>query len=221
MASELVISGRLADQAKRDRVQRMMHSEIQRLACTVDDLISLARIQSGPTTDRWGTVSLELLCREAVDTYTWLVDTRRIELSVHVPVEVTIQGDRCAIGRMIHNLLGNAAKATVTGSIRILVDAVLIDHRPFARITVSDTGTGIDPALAVPLKRALAGMDHQPSRDFLCRHGLGLSIISTIAWAHGGSVSFESTHASLSPHSGTSFHVLLRADLSAPKSDDR
>jgi signal transduction histidine kinase len=90
-----------------------------------------------------------------------------------------LQGDRVLLTRLIENLIGNAIKYTVKGSIR--VDARRYGDNMVA-LTVEDTGIGI-PAdklevIFQPFNRA--NLEHRDG------FGLGLAVVESVVEAHGG-----------------------------------
>src|SRR5205823_9043982 len=72
------------------------------------------------------------------------------------------------------------------------VDVQLVHAQDRARITVSDTGRGIDPALLPhvfePFRQAIAGATARANRGL----GLGLAIVRHLVELHGGTVSASS-----------------------------
>ncbi len=115
--------------------------------------------------------------------------------------------------QMIHNLVLNAHEAMESGgSVRVLADPVEITHGEhelangrYVRITVVDRGVGIRPEdLARVFEPYFTTKDHG--------HGLGLSIVHSIARRHGGTVV-----ASSSPGHGTAMALYVPAAEGAPE----
>ena len=91
-----------------------------------------------------------------------------------------VLADRIQIQQVVVNLLRNAIDAVTAGDLR---DIAITSRREgdMVRISVADTGPGIDPAIAPQLFTAFAsGTSHGL--------GLGLSISRTIVEAHGGRI---------------------------------
>ncbi|SEN09962.1 PAS/PAC sensor signal transduction histidine kinase [Sphingomonas gellani] len=108
--------------------------------------------------------------------------------------------DRVQIQQVLVNLLRNAAEAVADRDRRDIRVETRRDGA-MVRVSVSDTGAGIDPAIAPRLFQAFAsGKEHGM--------GLGLSICRTIVEAHGGRITAEPN-----PDGGTTFHfTILSAD---------
>jgi signal transduction histidine kinase len=100
---------------------------------------------------------------------------------------VTIDGDRLELKRLIINLVGNSLKFTDTGTISIELTPSTLD-RPWVNVAVKDTGAGIDPADRVNLFERFRRGKHKRSNS-----GLGLYLCKQITEAHHGSISATST----------------------------
>jgi signal transduction histidine kinase len=106
--------------------------------------------------------------------------------------------DGAKLSRAIYNLLLNASQASRKGPIRPTVTISLSDNDERIRISVTDTGNGVPPAILATL--------FQPFVSFgkVNGTGLGLTVAQHIAQEHGGEVKLEDT----SPR-GTTFSILL------------
>jgi two-component system, sensor histidine kinase and response regulator len=114
-----------------------------------------------------------------------------------------IDGDRLELKRLIINLVGNSLKFTDAGKVLIELTPSTLDC-PWVNITVSDTGTGIDPADRVNLFERFRRGKHKRSNS-----GLGLYLCKQIAEAHHGKISVIST-----PGEGSTFTIILPASTS-------
>jgi CheY-like chemotaxis protein len=111
------------------------------------------------------------------------------------------------------NLVGNAVKFTEHGEIRVHADLDFPDaDRAAARISVADSGIGMDAATVEKIFQPFTQADESTSRRF-GGSGLGLAICRELAELMGGRITVEST-----PGVGSTFHVLLPLDLSAAQS---
>jgi len=105
--------------------------------------------------------------------------------------------DRVQIQQVLLNLLRNAVEALATVERREICIATAGDARGMVRVSVRDTGPGIDPTLAPHLFEAFATTKESGM-------GLGLSICRTIVEAHGGRIWAEAA-----PDMGTIFHFII------------
>lgn len=101
--------------------------------------------------------------------------------------KILVEGDRNKLYEVISNLLGNALKFTISGSITITADRREIsseDGKPIheAIVRVQDTGTGIEPSIMPRLFSKFVSSDQAGGT------GLGLYISKKIIEAHGGKI---------------------------------
>jgi signal transduction histidine kinase len=114
---------------------------------------------------------------------------------------IPFRHDPVRIGQVVTNLVGNAIKFTPRGG-RVDV-AVRPESGGSASITVTDTGTGIEPAeLPRIFDRFFRGSRASEARG--SGSGLGLSIVRGIVEMHGGTVTVESRLGA-----GSTFRVML------------
>jgi two-component system sensor histidine kinase VicK len=102
------------------------------------------------------------------------------------PQDNLINADKGRMSQVISNLLGNAVKFTVKGTILVRVEKDKIsnnNHTNYQTITVSikDTGQGIDPSMLPRLFTKFASKSYKGT-------GLGLFISKGIIEAHGGKI---------------------------------
>jgi len=182
--------------------------ESARLAAMVGGMLTLAKADSGDQIPK-EPLSLNPLVADIVAhakeraTQSGLV--LRAELAPEGPY---ILGDMALIRQLISNLVDNAIKFTEAGEITVGV----LRAGGFARVTVSDTGIGIEPATAERLFDRFFRGDPSHSRT-IEGTGLGLAIVRSIARVHGGTVS-----AAGRPEGGTTFTVDFPA-LDLPPGD--
>lgn len=170
----------------------------------VENVLDGSADQAGalhPTCER---VPLEPLCREALAAMRVLLRGRPIVLVESVEPGLAVLADRHRLGRVLANLLGNAAKYTERGEIALHAarrgDTVVI--------RVSDTGPGIPPE-AVPFIFDRFRRAHDGGRGA----GLGLAIARRLTERMGGSLEVESTLGV-----GSTFSIVLPRALDYPRS---
>jgi PAS domain S-box-containing protein len=191
-----------------------MHDEVVRMSGMVNDMLEVARINSGTARWNWNTVDVAAACGEAVDTARALVaDPARVRLEVEVtPPDLTMAGDADAVRRLVLNLLTNACKHTREGSVRVRAAGVRDDDGDaWVELRVADTGAGMSAAVAARLGEAFALNAGVVGQGHVTGTGLGLAICRGVAAAHGGGITVASVQGR-----GTTVTVRLRADLPAP-----
>lgn len=130
-------------------------------------------------------------------------------LAVHAqPTPFWVRSDHALLGRMLGNIIQNAVRYTVAGSVRINATP----HDSMIRIAVSDTGPGIAAENMARIWQEFEQL-HNPERDRRQGLGLGLAIVRRLSRILGHPVSVSSI-----PGQGTTFTIELpRAEpLQAP-----
>nr|WP_152882860.1 response regulator [Duganella sp. FT27W] len=208
-----------ADVALHQKARQIIVRQVAHLSRLVDDLLDVARISQGKLTLQLQRTELHAVVDSALETAQPMLESRQHRLVVDVPPEpLWINGDPVRLAQAIGNLLHNAAKFTNRGGEVRLQVARLADAR--VSISVHDNGIGITsynlPRIFNMFAQGAAA--HDRVHDGL---GIGLSLVSTLAHMHGGSV-----HAS-SPgiDHGSTFELILplldaAATASAPVPPD-
>lgn len=161
-------------------------SEADRMTHLVEDLLLLARLDSGRPLDR-ESVDLSRLCADAIsDAHVAGPDH---QWSLDVPAEpLVVMGDRARLHQVVANLLANARVHTPAGT---LVSLALTGDGNAAVLRVTDDGPGIPAALQSEAFERFARGDTSRSRKGGST-GLGLAIAAAVVRAHAGSITVES-----------------------------
>jgi two-component system OmpR family sensor kinase len=163
-----------------------VESQAIRMSSLVEDLLLLARLDSGRPLER-DDVDLSLLLIEAVgDAHAAGPDHRwKLEL----PDEpVVVAGDAPRLQQVVVNLLANARTHTPTGT---QVMTTLEVERDAAVLTVVDNGPGVPDAVLPDVFERFTRADTSRSRT-AGSTGLGLSIVAAVVQAHGGQIWVDS-----------------------------
>jgi two-component system phosphate regulon sensor histidine kinase PhoR len=173
----------------------------ERLQRLLDDLLDLARIESGHTPPSMEPIRADALMDAAAGTVASLAQSRGVEL-IREPTEepLVIRGDRRQLEQALVNLLDNAVKYTDPPG-RVVLSIRRRDRE--VHLEVSDTGVGIPEEHIPRIFERFYRVDKARSRQ-LGGTGLGLAIVKHIVQAHGGRVEVEST-----PGKGSTFRVVL------------
>ncbi|SHN41963.1 PAS domain S-box-containing protein [Duganella sacchari] len=164
--------------------------QVGHLSRLVDDLLDVARISEGKLMLRMQDVELHTVLEPALETVRPLIEARGHVLHLEVPTQpIWLHGDPVRLAQAVGNLLHNAAKFTNRGGeIRLRVSMPVPEK---VRIAISDNGIGItDYNLPRIFNMFAQGASaHDRAHDGL---GIGLSLVSTLAGMHGGSVMADS-----------------------------
>lgn len=180
----------LADEDRPERREQLELAErgALRLLKQVNTLLDVARAEAGQTRPALEPVDLAGATAELTGVFRSAFEAAGLTLEVDCPpLPKPVPLDREMWEKIILNLLSNALKFTFTGGAEVQV-AVAGDR---ARLTVTDTGTGI-PADELPRLferfhrvRGARSRSHEGS-------GLGLVLVKDLVEAHGGTVGVDS-----------------------------
>jgi two-component system, OmpR family, sensor kinase len=173
----------------RDAVTHAMqrvNSETQRMTHLVEDLLLLARLDSGRPLER-ESVDLSRLAVDAVSDAHVAGPDHQWELDL--PEEpVMVCGDAARLHQVVTNLLANARVHTSPGTV---VTTRLTSDPMHAVLSVVDNGPGIPEQLQSEVFERFARGDTSRSRKGGST-GLGLAIVSAVIKAHDGTISLDS-----------------------------
>ena len=174
--------------------------ESRRLSRLVDDLLNLARADSGHVTLQVQDFYLNDLLAECCRSAQAIAGARRIELECRCVGDAPFRGDEELLRRLVMNLLDNAIRYTPPGG---KIVATLEVDLSDVRIGIADNGRGIAPEAAPHVFERFYRADEARSRQD-GGFGLGLSIVKWVAEAHHGAVELSSQ-----PGAGSAFTVTL------------
>jgi PAS domain S-box-containing protein len=168
----------------------------------VNDVLDLAKVESGKMDFRPEAVDLEKLTTEAGSILRELAGSKQIRIGTSVHPDVsTIVADPSRVKQILYNYLSNALKFTPDGgTVTVRVEP---EDASYFRIDVEDTGVGIAEKdfgkLFVEFQQLDAGLakKHQGT-------GLGLALTKQLAESQGGHVAVRSTVGV-----GSTFSVVL------------
>lgn len=191
-----------ADPARTHRFLDLIHSAGQQLFQQINDILDLARIDSGRLKLNVGPVEAGSLCALGFESVRKEAEAKGLRLELERPdVPLVLQADERLIGQAVQNLLRNAVKFTPNGGRVVLAAKAQADGG--VCIAVSDTGIGIAPEKQHLLFKPFTQIDSSISRRF-GGTGLGLVLVDKYVRLHGGSVSVESK-----PVFGSTFSIFL------------
>ena len=176
--------------------------EIDRMEGIIESLLVLAKSEAGELILDVKAFSLSDLVQALYLQARTLGEAKHIDvkLRVEVDAELFIYGDELRLRQMFLNLIANGIKYTPEGG---ALEIALLREGEMARIDVCDTGIGIPVEYQPFIFDRFYRVDKARNR-MDGGSGLGLSIVRSIAEAHGGQISVQST-----PGKGSTFTVLL------------
>ena len=174
----------------RDGYIDIVLDENRRMTVMVNDLLDLARIESGQYKLNVSVFDVNELIRRTVITFMARIDAKHFEVGIDLPEEpIFVEADETRMTQVLHNLIDNAIKYTPEGgSLGIL----LKPDRHIVRVSVLNSGQGI-PESDLPHvfdRFYKAEKAHTPSGT--SGTGLGLSIAKLIIDQHGQEITVRS-----------------------------
>jgi PAS domain S-box-containing protein len=162
----------------------------QHLLSLINDLLDLAKIESGKVEMHRERIRLETLVEEVATSLRPLAVAKGLELIVaSADDELVVFSDRRALSQILLNLINNAIKFTPSGRIEVGASrgAGNGDRRP--TLWVVDTGVGISAAGQTRLFEAFARLQPDIAEEGT---GLGLHLSQKLAALLGGRIEVES-----------------------------
>lgn len=171
--------------------------EIRRITNIVDDLLTIARLESGQLPLQKRPVRVDELLLDAISRVSGYAAQHGVSvnyevqnISAHESEEVFVQGDRDKLISVFINLLDNAIKYSNPDSTIRVVQRI---EDKFARLEIIDRGIGISPADLPHVFDRFYRADKSRSTNGARRgSGLGLPISRFLVQAHDGTISIES-----------------------------
>lgn len=184
-------------------------SETRRMATMVNDLLDLARIESGKTALRLEVFDINELIRRTLLTFEARIYEKHMEAEVKFAQDVShVEADNAQISQVLRNLIDNAIKYS-QGSTKIRIATYAMRREVY--VSIQDFGQGI-PEEDIPhvfdrfykVEKA-----HTPTKQ--SGTGLGLSIVKRIIDQHGQTITLKSAKGK-----GSTFTFTLKR-VSPPK----
>jgi two-component system phosphate regulon sensor histidine kinase PhoR len=179
-------------QTSRDELRRIlqvMERHSKRLGLLVDDLLTLAQLESPSPNLQLSDVKIDNLLASVVRDWEKKFAEKQLNVVVDLaPGLPTIRADETRLQEILYNLLDNAVKYSRAGD-EIRLQAEVRDGA--IALNISDSGTGISRDDLPRIFERFYRADRARSRE-LGGTGLGLSIVKHITQLHGGRVEAES-----------------------------
>jgi len=197
------------DEAATARALGMIERSTRTLAQLIDDLLDVSRIIAGKLRIEARPVDLVAVVDAALAAAQLPAESKKIRIDCVVdgPIE-PVSGDPDRLQQVLGNLIANALKFTPEGG---RIEVKLSRVRAHARLTVRDSGIGIEPDFLPFIFERFRQADSTSTRTQKGL-GLGLAITRHLVELHGGSVEASSE----GPGQGATFTVTLPLLFQAP-----
>lgn len=181
----------------RNQLIREIQNNNQKLLRIIDGLVSMSKIEAEARNLVKSQTNLVSVLQELAQNYAQVVDNQTVVLATQFPyTELMMTTDVAKLREMVDQLMQNAVKFTLKGSITLGFDLVDGDH---VRIWVKDTGKGIADADKERIFERFVKVD-----EYIPGTGLGLSVAKSHAASLGGTIGVDSR-----PGEGSTFWVVL------------
>jgi two-component system OmpR family sensor kinase len=195
--AQALVDGTAGDEDTRLKAARIINDESKRMKRQVDELLELARMQSGQLKVSHEPVNLSELLEHCHEFFSIQAQEKGVRLEMAVGPPVTVVGDIDRLEQLFSNLLDNAIKNSPAGGEVHLTASRFTEG--YAEVKVTDSGPGIPPEqLSYVFERFYQVTGVRTGV------GLGLAIAREIVLAHGGTIEVRSE-----PGEGAEFMVKL------------
>jgi two-component system phosphate regulon sensor histidine kinase PhoR len=186
---ETLLEGALSDNENNRNFLKVIQEHTERMNCMVDDLLSLAHLESKDITLQRSSFNLRHQLEELISGFRSQLKKKNIEIKDELPADIAVTADKNRIQQVFTNLIDNAIKFNKdNGWIKVYGQEI----NGKIKICIEDSGAGI-PQKDIPrIFERFYRVDKARSRE-LGGTGLGLSIVRHIIELHNGSVGVEST----------------------------
>ncbi|WP_312418616.1 response regulator [Epilithonimonas sp.] len=183
---------------------KVIQSSGTSLLTLIDEILDLAKIESGKMTLEHQTIMLNDVVKDLKNLFDPILKQKSLQFNIIIDEDVnkSIETDRLRLDQVLRNLLSNAAKFTSKGSITLHIKKDP-KQKDFVIFSVKDTGIGIPADKQNVIFEAFQQADGSTRRKF-GGTGLGLSISREIARLLGGELTLTSKE-----NEGSDFSLII------------
>ena len=183
--------------------------ETERLSETIDDLLSLSRIEHG-STDSFNQIDLLKCIEQAIDRVNTFAKQNEVTvLTSFPPAPVHLFGDELQLTSAFYNILENSVKYKRINQGNVHLTVQQLDD--FIEVEISDNGIGIPTKDLDRIFERFYCVDRSHSGSGV---GLGLAIVRHVIVNHEGVIRIESTEGV-----GTTFFIQFPTNFVEPRSE--
>lgn len=170
---------------------------IERLTRLVNDLLDMAKLESGQMNLTISVVNTSELLTHILETFRLITQSKEVQLVLDAPVDkpITVEADQDKLIQVLTNLVGNAVKFTPAGgtiTLKVqLIDPGVQGTSAYVEFNILDTGPGMSEEELTKLFKRFSQASTAEKVEARGT-GLGLSISKEIVSLHHGRIWVES-----------------------------
>ena len=189
--SQALLDGTAGKTEQQEQAVRIIHDEAGRMTRMVEQLLDLAKIESGELQLSHEPVDMGQLVEEVHRNLALRAEAKGVELTVEVAPVAAVSGDRDRLVQILTNLVDNALNHTPPNG-RVYLALKPYGHKA-VELVVQDTGPGIPPEELSRIFERFYRVDRSRRRTSERQGvGLGLAIVKELVEAHNGRITAES-----------------------------
>ncbi len=166
---------------------RLAHDSNERQLRIVNDLLSVANLESNSLVMKRRTINLTGLIKDMAETFKGIINNRKQTLKLDLDEDVIITVDSSYLRMVLENLISNASKYTEEGG---KITVKLKEVGKTVKLSVSDTGIGIAPEDYDKLFKKFSRLEN-PSTGHVSGSGIGLYLAKQIIDMHDGTIEVQ------------------------------
>ena len=176
----------------------------RRLAYLVNDILDFSKLKNNDMILQENSVDIKSILDSIIYVSKPLLKNDSIIIVNNIRNDLPLMlADENRLLQIFYNIVGNAVKFTESGKIEIDAAETVFNNYRMMRISVSDTGIGIEKEKLGSIFESFQQADGSISRKY-GGTGIGLSITRQLVNLHGGTIEVQSEHGK-----GSTFTVLL------------
>ena len=208
--SALALNKTLTDEV-RDYVEKISHAS-EGLLTILNDILDFSKLEAGGITLEYNVFNVDVLLTRMQHLFAPSAHEKGLSFITQKDAQVPdfLLGDELRLQQVLVNLIGNAIKFTLQGSVSLQVSLLNKDDtEALVRFSVSDTGIGISEGAIDKLFNPFSQADTSTTRNF-GGTGLGLSISDKLVQLMQGEFNVTSTIGK-----GSTFSIIMPLGIDA------
>jgi two-component system, OmpR family, phosphate regulon sensor histidine kinase PhoR len=203
MFAELLQGGMVGNPEKRRQYVDIIVSESERLGALIENVLNFSKVERGLGAYEFAERDIHEVVRKTLSSSMHRAERAKVEIVTDIPdAPLRVRMDERAIDIAVNNLVDNALKYASTGG---YVGVSVANEGPLVEIVVVDRGPGIAPDERSRIFDRFVRGEPQPGDTRPRGSGIGLSLVKSVAEAHGGRAWVDDA-----PGGGSAFHLTMK-----------